>query len=174
MTDGFCVLSCIYTCALCPRQRLLVVPGENTAMILWSGIQLNVTGKLKNPHTCTHTLVCKQKSCLTYTVWLDLRQRSNSLICMSYPSFNNRRSRVQDALHLPQCRNNKKITSHHCRHWVTWRRTQKGMWWKCPTAHSSALQWFTPLKIFSTHQVYKRQNDNECHLHWLVQTYKYI
>lgn len=40
-------------------------------------------------------------------------------VCAFYPSFNNCRSGVQNALHLPQSRNHKQVTSHHCRHWVT-------------------------------------------------------
>lgn len=42
-----------FTCALCPGQRLLVVPGENAAMVLRSRIQLHVTGELQT-HTGIH------------------------------------------------------------------------------------------------------------------------
>lgn len=37
----------VLTCALGPGQRLLVVPGENAAMVLWPRIQLHVTRELE-------------------------------------------------------------------------------------------------------------------------------
>lgn len=36
-----------------------------------------------------------------------------------YPRFDDCRSRIQDALHLPQSRNHKQVTRHHSGHWVT-------------------------------------------------------
>ncbi len=35
------------TCALCPWQRFLMVPCQNTAVILWTGIQLHITWQLE-------------------------------------------------------------------------------------------------------------------------------
>lgn len=39
----FCVCGCMFTCALCPGQWLLMMPGENTTMVLWSRIQFYIT-----------------------------------------------------------------------------------------------------------------------------------
>lgn len=53
-----------FTCALCPGQRLLVVPGENAAMVLWSRIQLHVAGQLKK----------KKKIVVVISYWCEFYQ----------------------------------------------------------------------------------------------------
>lgn len=66
---------------------------------------------LCNPSDASNTqftLTCRQGYSMT-----------SESVCVCYPRFDDCRSRIQNALHLPQSRNHKQVTRHHSGHWVT-------------------------------------------------------